>query len=215
MSDEIRSVTDLDIDALFAKYEAKVVWDDKAVRYRKDGTEEVFDLPPEECGWRLVEKFGSMDLYGLQEIADARLAGALFLYLWGEKKVPVAIAHRCAVAHVKNYTVREVDEDERKMLKKALQKGISFPGTMRKPKAEITTRNEHDHCKNNRRELEESDECACFYCLAHYSPSEITDWCDNGTTALCPRCSIDSVLASASGINLTDDLLKKMQQEWF
>lgn len=117
--DEVHSITDLDIDALFEKYEAKVVWSDKMVRCRGN-EEETVDIPPEQCHWTLVEKFGCMDLEGLQEIADARLAAALFLYLWGEKKVPVAIAMRCAKSHVMQYTVRPIDDDERDRFRRAL-----------------------------------------------------------------------------------------------
>jgi len=77
------------------------------------------------------------------------------------------------------------------------------------------TKKEHEHCKHNRKEIEESNYCACFYCLSYFTPAEITKWCNGGDTALCPCCGIDAVLASASEIDLTDDLLKKMYKEWF
>ena len=109
MVDEIQSVAQLDIDALFKKYEAKVVWDDKVVHCRGD-SEETVDLPLERRHWTLVDKGGCISLEGIQEIGDARIAAALFLYLWGEKKVPVAIAQRCAKAHVMNYIVKLDDE---------------------------------------------------------------------------------------------------------
>lgn len=119
--DEIQSVAHLDIDALFNKYEAKIVWDDKVVRWRGgDSEEETVDLPSEQCHWTLVDKGGCISLEGIQEIADARVAAALFLYLWGEKKVPVAIAQRCAKAHVMNYTVKPIDDEGRERLHRAL-----------------------------------------------------------------------------------------------
>lgn len=37
--------------------------------------------------------------------------------------------------------------------------------------------------------------CGCFYCLATFPGGEIHTWVDDGQTALCPRCGIDSVLA--------------------
>jgi hypothetical protein len=120
MSDEIHCTTDLDIDAIFRKYKAKVVWEDKGVRVYGDGREEEYDLPEEDRHWTLIDDSGVMSLDGVQEVGDARLAAALFLYLWGEKKVPIAIAIRCAIAHVRTYTVRDIDDDEREQLKKAL-----------------------------------------------------------------------------------------------
>jgi hypothetical protein len=117
LDDEVLDETCLDIDAIFEKYEAKIVWEDTLV----DGEGNKKPMPEHLCHWRLVEKYGSMDLCGCEEIADARLAGALFLYLWGEKGVPIAIAHRCAIANVRNYTVRPIDDDERERLKNALR----------------------------------------------------------------------------------------------
>ena len=73
----------------------------------------------------------------------------------------------------------------------------------------------HKHCRLNRRELERSDKCACFYCGLIYQPSQIKAWCDDGTTALCPRCGIDSVIGSASGIELTAQFLNQMNAYWF
>ena len=75
---------------------------------------------------------------------------------------------------------------------------------------EITTREEHKHCFNNREEIASSEQCGCFYCLSIFSPADIEDWIDKDKTAMCPKCGIDSVLAE-----FTPDLLKKMQQEWF
>lgn len=113
-------MTDLDIDALFKKYEAKVVWEDKAVRIRGE-EEEVIELPEEDRHWTLVEKFGVMSLDGIKEVGDARLAAALFLYLWGEKKVPIAIAIRCAIGHVRTYIVKEADDEYRQRIIRALR----------------------------------------------------------------------------------------------
>jgi hypothetical protein len=115
--DEVRDELDLDIEAIFEKYGAKVSWCDTMY----DRNDNPSPLPEKYCHWRLDEKYGSMDLEGCQEIADARLAAALFLYLWGEKRVPVAIAHRCAVASVRTYNIRPIDDDDRARLVNALK----------------------------------------------------------------------------------------------
>ena len=67
--------------------------------------------------------------------------------------------------------------------------------------------------------------CGCFYCRETFPPSEIVYWVyDNpdvegisseGTTALCPRCGIDSVIGSRSGYPITTEFLEAMNGHWF
>jgi hypothetical protein len=73
----------------------------------------------------------------------------------------------------------------------------------------------HKHSIHHRAELEQSTICGCFYCSAIFSPSEITEWIDDGQTALCPQCPVDAVLGSASGYPITSEFLKKMHDKWF
>lgn len=88
---------------------------------------------------------------------------------------------------------------------------------------------EHAHKRSilHRSEVERSDLCGCFYCLATFTPGEITDWTDwpdgtpegeedrYGRTALCPRCGIDSVIGSAAGYPLLPEFLGAMNVRWF
>ena len=83
----------------------------------------------------------------------------------------------------------------------------------------------HKHSSCHRDELLRSDMCGCFYCLATFAPSEIQEWIEEPAqmtgasasreTALCPRCGIDSVIGTASGIQMTPPFLQQMQQYWF
>jgi hypothetical protein len=78
----------------------------------------------------------------------------------------------------------------------------------------------HRHSSQHRAEILQSDRCRCFYCLASYSPREIKDWVDEdpqeiGQTALCPKCGIDSVIGSASGVPLDDDFFGEMRKAFF
>lgn len=73
----------------------------------------------------------------------------------------------------------------------------------------------HDHCGSNLKELKNSQKCGCFYCLNIFSPQEIRRWIDNGQTALCPHCQIDSVIGDASGYSITKEFLKVMRDYWF
>ena len=43
----------------------------------------------------------------------------------------------------------------------------------------------HGYCANNRENLKNGTKCGCFYCTQIFSAEEITDFTDNGKTALC------------------------------
>lgn len=75
----------------------------------------------------------------------------------------------------------------------------------------------HDFCTGNRKALESSASCGCFYCLAIYSPSEITAWIEdrNGDTAICSHCGIDAVLPESKEYSLDEEFLQRMQKYWF
>jgi len=83
----------------------------------------------------------------------------------------------------------------------------------------LTTRGAHDHSSGHRKEIERSDSCGCFYCLAIFPPQEIEEWIDEvgGTpvTALCPKCGVDSVIGDKSGFPITQAFLGTMHSEWF
>ena len=73
----------------------------------------------------------------------------------------------------------------------------------------------HKASSNHRSVLNQSNLCGCFYCEATFRPDEIREYTDRGQTALCPRCSIDSVIPSAAGYALTPRFLSAMEQYWF
>jgi NAD-dependent SIR2 family protein deacetylase len=73
----------------------------------------------------------------------------------------------------------------------------------------------HKHSIKHRGELEKSSLCGCFHCLAIFPPSDIVEWIDEGQTALCPKCPVDSVIGSASGYPVTTEFLKRMNDHWF
>lgn len=85
----------------------------------------------------------------------------------------------------------------------------------------------HARSSNHREEIESSALCGCFYCLSTYTPSAIEEWVDwptgtpealetsAGTTALCPRFGIDSVIGEASGFPLDPGFLSAMHAYWF
>ena len=82
-------------------------------------------------------------------------------------------------------------------------------------KEQSVLRQAHDHSFKTRPELEKSELCGCFYCEKTFSPAAITEWIDDGQTAMCPFCGIDSVIGSASGFELSKDFLHRMNERWF
>ncbi|WP_226680024.1 cytoplasmic protein [Sutcliffiella horikoshii] len=75
--------------------------------------------------------------------------------------------------------------------------------------------NAHKFSSHHKKELEKNKICGCFFCLETYNPSLITEWIDQGQTAVCPHCGIDSVIGESSGFPITKEFLEKMNQAWF
>lgn len=76
-------------------------------------------------------------------------------------------------------------------------------------------REAHDHCSNHRDEVLQSELCGCFYCGKTFPPNDIVDWTDDGRTAFCPKCGIDSVIGSVAGVSLTKEFLDEVNRYWF
>lgn len=73
----------------------------------------------------------------------------------------------------------------------------------------------HAFSFRNRSKLEQDLECGCFYCMKIFPANEIEEWEDDGETAICPYCGIDSVIGESSGYPLTEADLKEMHLHWF
>jgi hypothetical protein len=85
----------------------------------------------------------------------------------------------------------------------------------------------------NREEIERSDECGCYRCLATFRPQDIALWSDStdpededpgalrpdggrhrGNTAICPFCEDASVIGSASGFSIEASTLEELRTYW-
>ena len=78
----------------------------------------------------------------------------------------------------------------------------------------------YKHSTKHSAELLASVICGCFHCAKIFPPAFVTHWVDKddegvGQTALCPHCGMDAVLGSASGFEITPELLKEMHGHWF
>jgi hypothetical protein len=66
----------------------------------------------------------------------------------------------------------------------------------------------------NEKFIEESESCGCYSCLSTFSKHDIINWTDDGKTAICPVCHVDSVLADTYGIPLDKEHLKIVHDYW-
>lgn len=85
----------------------------------------------------------------------------------------------------------------------------------------------HRHTSKNRREIEASKSCGCFYCMQIFPPTEIVAWAGldvidldsplvaDAETALCPYCGSESVIGDKSGFAVSAQFLDSMHEAWF
>ena len=73
----------------------------------------------------------------------------------------------------------------------------------------------HLHTSCNRAEIEESKLCHCICCQTQFHSSEISEYTDEGDTAICPYCDCDAVIGDASGIRMTNELLERLNEKYF
>ncbi len=78
----------------------------------------------------------------------------------------------------------------------------------------VELKDAHRHSFRNRGEIELSSQCGCFNCNRIFHSSEVEDYTDDGETALCPYCGVDSLIADASGIQLSEEFLHCMHKRW-
>ena len=63
---------------------------------------------------------------------------------------------------------------------------------------------------HNHLEVKSGVKCGCYFCLTIFDGGDVDEWTDESTTAICPRCNIDSVLAGVTDM----DFLKSAHEEW-
>ncbi len=71
------------------------------------------------------------------------------------------------------------------------------------------------HATSNETEIKKSKKAGCYYCLKVFDASEVIDYLTVERTALCPYCTIDSVLSDSSGYNLDTEILTELHNFWF
>ena len=60
-----------------------------------------------------------------------------------------------------------------------------------------------------------SKTCGCYNCLNVIQVEDIEFWTDDDETALCPKCTLDTLLAESLEIPLDKESLSKIRNHWF
>lgn len=76
---------------------------------------------------------------------------------------------------------------------------------------EITVGNIVKFSVGNRGSIKSCTGCSCYFCLRKFSGGIIEEWSDEGKTAKCPFCSMDSVVPQI----LTQEKLAEANERWF
>jgi hypothetical protein len=63
----------------------------------------------------------------------------------------------------------------------------------------------YEYTINNKEALTQHRLCICCDCLSEFDVDKILNWIDNDTTALCPYCWNDTILAASIYTNLYTD----------
>lgn len=72
----------------------------------------------------------------------------------------------------------------------------------------------HGRSRLNRQFMTPGAACRCFHCLKSFSAEQIGHWVDDGNTALCPHCGINSVLSGGAN-SLSDALIQQLHAVYF
>ena len=73
----------------------------------------------------------------------------------------------------------------------------------------------HAYSSHNKDLIAVSMKCYCFYCKEVVDAYEITDYADNGQTAICPRCGIDSIIPDSIEEGVDNSTISDMNEYWF
>lgn len=73
----------------------------------------------------------------------------------------------------------------------------------------------HTYSSHNRNLIAVASKCYCFYCKASVESREIQNYADNGQTAICPKCGIDSIIPDSIDEPVDRKTIAEMNEYWF
>lgn len=74
-----------------------------------------------------------------------------------------------------------------------------------------------EHSTNNDLEILQSHKCSCLFCRHTIDAREVQDWVsdENGVSAICPECGMDTLIGDASGLTFTKEELREINMKYF
>ncbi len=74
-----------------------------------------------------------------------------------------------------------------------------------------------DHTTNNDLEILQSHKCSCLFCRHTIDAREVQDWVNDeqGVSAICPECGMDTLIGDASGYSFTKEELREINTTYF
>lgn len=67
----------------------------------------------------------------------------------------------------------------------------------------------------NKEAVSASQICGCYNCLNIINTNDIEFWTDDDETALCPNCTLDTLIAESFQVQLDKETLQKIRDHWF
>lgn len=73
----------------------------------------------------------------------------------------------------------------------------------------------HSYSSHNKDLISKASKCYCFYCKHAFDSNEINNYIDDGQTALCPNCDIDSIIPDSIDEKINESIIDEMNKYWF
>ena len=73
----------------------------------------------------------------------------------------------------------------------------------------------HTYSVHNKKMVEESENCHCYYCQSTVDSGSVESYADDGETALCPRCGINALIPDSVDEKIDANVLHDMHEYWF
>ena len=73
----------------------------------------------------------------------------------------------------------------------------------------------HTYTLKNKSLIEKSKICYCYHCKNKILVEDIVDYLDEGETAVCPKCNVDSLIPDCIDEEITDKVIDDMNRYWF
>ena len=73
----------------------------------------------------------------------------------------------------------------------------------------------HTYSSNNKTLIEKSEKCHCFHCKSVMESKDVTQYADDGQTAMCPACKHTSIIPDSIDDVLDENIIDEMNKYWF